>query len=244
MLKRFSRVIATVVCAGWVSSGLAYTFNPIGDVFWQKPVLSSLPDNWKELIIRSQHMQASTPDSGAGAASNSDGTRCNGGGGCTYPASTRDFSNGVDLTSNGGLGFSGGGHMPPRPGVNQVDHGPVFIPNTVDAPHASGVQQSCDGTALSFSNSRLCPPSSGSDDDPATEPTTDSDGGLPVPSYDDASGGSAGGINPDPADGGNGSLSPGQEQASADVDAPATFALVGLGLVSLSLYRKHLRQSA
>ena len=82
MLKRFSTIIAVAACAGWVSGGFAYTFNPIGDIYWTKPELSSLPDDWQALIIESQNMQDSGSDSGSSCAA---------GGDCSEPTSEPDF---------------------------------------------------------------------------------------------------------------------------------------------------------
>lgn len=82
----------------------------------------------------------------------------------------------------------------PRPGINEREHGPVFIDNTRDAPHAHGVQQSCEGTALGASNSILCRLSApGDDSDPVLSPGDSLPGGSNV-----GSGGATGSPSPDP----------------------------------------------
>jgi hypothetical protein len=101
LLKRFFRVIAAVICAGWVCAGHAYTYNPIGDTFWDDPVLSSMPDEWKALISESHARQ----QPGASATSKfisgtSPSPVCTGGKKCASSSPAADFSNGVDLIHN------------------------------------------------------------------------------------------------------------------------------------------------
>jgi len=103
------------------------------------------------------------------------------------------FSNGAHPAGNNGPAFGVEDPLPPRPGITEREHGPVFIDNTRDAPHAHGVQQGCEGTALGLSNSILCRSSeSGDDDDPILYP-----GDLPGGSII-GSGGSTGSPATDP----------------------------------------------
>jgi len=299
LLKRFSRIVAAVIFAGWASVGYSYTYNnPIVDLFSDDPVLSSMPDTWKALMIRSQWKHASSPGPGSQTGSNTEGSVCDGDENCNDPVSVQEFSSSGPTFSQGvvnnaqlltgvdpgvldptlvseylrdcvGLGFSGT-DSPCSASFSEVTFDPTLVPDYIHdcvGLGFSGTDSPCPGspadtafdptvvadyirdcTTLGFSGTDVpCPgaPSENAFDtvdiDPALLVTAGDEGGG---STGDVTVGGAGGTSnsliQDPGLSPGLSYEVGSAQPAADVDAPTTLALMGLGLLALRYYRRPL----
>lgn len=211
-MKRITTTLVFSLCAlctGWSSGGLAYTFNPINDMYWQKPVLSSLPEEWQQLVLQSAAGGGTQSGNGDGSGSDCTGEAC-------VDPDAGNPGDGADGTGDGGEGSGDGSDV--------VD--PDSLPGLPSDPQSlAGSMYDCKAELVVSPAPAYCfprysrppgqtPPPPGetppTEETPPVEPPPPSE---PPPTEDPS---------PD----------------SNEIDAPATVGLFGLGLIGLVYFRR------